>query len=70
MRQVPGWPILAVVTVMITVIAVTVFKTPEFDNVIAWMFLGAALLLVGEWTTLIIQTHTSSGKEESDDLRG
>lgn len=64
MRQVPGWPILAVVTVMITVIAVTVFKTPEFDNVIAWMFLGGALLLIGEWTTLVIQAHSRSREIE------
>lgn len=64
MRQVPGWPILAVVTVMITVIAVTVFKTPEFDNVIAWMFLGAGLIMIGEWVTLIIQSHSRNREIE------
>lgn len=58
MRQVPGWPLLAVVTVMITVVAVTVFKTPEVDNVIAWLFIGASLMLLGSWATLIIQAHT------------
>ena len=58
MRQVPGWPLLAVVAVMVTAVAVTVFKTPEIDNVIAWLFIGGALILIGAWATLIIQAHT------------
>jgi uncharacterized membrane protein HdeD (DUF308 family) len=67
MRQVPGWPILAVVAVLIAVIAVTVFKTPEIDNVIAWLFIGAALMLLGAWVTLMIQEHSRPGDSRIDD---
>jgi hypothetical protein len=71
MRQLPGWPILAVIAVLIAVIAVTVFKTPEIDNVIAWLFIGAALMLLGAWTTLVIQAHSNPNESRiDDDLHG
>jgi len=66
MRQVPGWPILAVVVALVAVVAVTVFKTPEIDNVIAWLFIGAALMLLGAWLTLVIQEHSNPKESRID----
>lgn len=66
MRQVPGWPILAVVIFMLAAVTVTVFKTPEIDNVIAWLFIGASLMLLGAWTTLTIQEHSRTHPPEEN----
>lgn len=53
-KNTPGWPLLAVIAVLISVVALTVFKTPEIDNVVAWLFLGATLLLLGAWSAIAI----------------
>lgn len=53
-KNTPGWPILAVIAVLISVVALTVFKTPEIDNVVAWLFIGATLLLLGAWSAIAI----------------
>ena len=57
MKRIPGWPLLMIVGVLIAVVAATVFKTPEIDNVIAWLFIGASLLMLGAWSALVIHYH-------------
>ncbi len=64
MRKVPGWPLLITAGVLIAVVAATVFKTPEIDNVIAWLFVGASLLLVGAWMALVIHGHKHDEQKE------
>lgn len=69
MKKTPGWPLLAAAGVLLAVVSVTVFKTPEIDNVIAWLFIGAALILVGAWMSMVIHDHdgtlTAEEKEDS-----
>lgn len=65
MKKVPGWPLLVAAGTLIAVVAATVFKTPEIDNVIAWLFVGASLILVGAWTALVIHDHDHEDREDS-----
>jgi len=62
MRNQPGWPLLAVAGIMIATIALTVFKTPEIDNVLAWVFVGSSLILVGCWAA--VEVHRAMLKVE------
>ncbi len=70
MRRVPGWPLLAVVVALIAIVAATVFKTPEYDNVIAWLFIGGTLMLLGAWVTLVIQQQTKEMYEGEETFDG
>jgi uncharacterized membrane protein HdeD (DUF308 family) len=56
-KKVPGWPLLVAAGVLIAVVAATVFKTPEIDNVIAWLFIGASLIFMGAWMAIVIHDH-------------
>lgn len=49
-----GWPVVAVAGAMIAVVAATVFKTADFDNVVAWLFIGAALVFAGAWLAIYL----------------
>jgi uncharacterized membrane protein HdeD (DUF308 family) len=72
-KNTPGWPLLAVIAALISVVALTVFKTPEIDNVVAWLFIGATLLLLGAWSAIAIDHSMRSlraqqGGEDSDEV--
>jgi len=57
------YALLAAAAALIGVVAATVFKTIEVDNSVGWMFLGASLILIGQWTALeIIQSHKDEGE--------
>jgi len=58
--QLPTWTLLAVAAAMIAVVAGTVFKTVEVDNTIAWLFVGAALVLIGAWLALEVMRIVNS----------
>ena len=66
MRKIPSWPLLVTAGVLIAVVAATVFKTPEIDNVIAWLFVGASLVLVGAWSAMVIHDHDGTVAEKED----
>jgi hypothetical protein len=55
---------------LVTVVAATVFKTVEVDNAVAWMFLGAALILVGAWASIEIYGAMREINERKEDDRG
>lgn len=57
--KLPGWPILAVAAALIATMAAAVFKAPDIDNALAWMMVGASLLLLGVWVTIVVQTLTT-----------
>lgn len=57
MRKLPGWPLVAVAVAMIAIVAATVFRTVEIDNAVAYLFIGAALIMVGAWLTLVIYDY-------------
>jgi uncharacterized membrane protein HdeD (DUF308 family) len=65
-KNTPGWPLLAVIAVLISVVALTVFKTPEIDNVVAWLFIGATLLLLGAWSAIAIDHSMWSLRSQRD----
>jgi hypothetical protein len=50
----PGRHLLSVIAVLISVVVLTIFKTPEIDNVVAWLFIGATILLLGAWAAIAI----------------
>lgn len=66
MRQ-NGRALVIVAAALITVVAATVFKTVEVDNAVAWMFLGAALVLVGAWAAIEIYGSMRDIHKRPDD---
>lgn len=66
MRQ-NGRALVIVAAALVTVVAATVFKTVEVDNAVAWMFLGAALVLVGAWAAIEIYGSMHDIQKRPDD---
>ena len=63
----PHWPLLAVAATMIGVVAATILKTIEVDNTLAWLFVGSALTLIGEWAAIEISNRARG--DDSDQER-
>lgn len=59
-----GRALVLVAAALVTVVAATVFKTVEVDNAVAWMFLGASLVLVGAWSA--VEVHASMREIEEN----
>lgn len=62
-----GRALILVAAALITVVAATVFKTVEVDNAVAWMFMGASLVLVGAWSAIEIHGAMKEIEEHVED---
>ena len=61
-ERLPGWQILAVAAALLITMAGAIFKAPNIDNALAWILVGASLILVGVWLCLAVQTATRINK--------
>ena len=59
-----GRALVIVAAALVTVVAATVFKTVEVDNAVAWMFLGASLMLLGAWSAVEVYAAMSELAEK------
>lgn len=69
-RAPPSWALLLAAAAMIAA-AGTVFKAVDLDSAPAWLMLGAALTLLGQWSAIEIHhallTRRKVGGPEGDD---